>query len=235
MSISSTLWGCEHCACMISFVLVCVWGGGEGVILTTPPGFSQMAEERQHATPPFLQTSSHINFAPFQKISAKCHLRSCHLVGSDDPTSKNIYDCDMSTVFKMSVWNFQELMMVSVPTRRISRNFDFGDLILWPKFRSILRPDNIAQWENVQILVLFESTSEIVISITRYSYIGPLSMTHMQFWPNDLSLRSFEVIWGQICFLPLTFDRIKIERWEWLQSVSFAKTHRLIRNMTYLA
>ena len=35
--------------------------------------------------------------------------------------------------------------------------------------------------------------------------------------------------------MPLTFDSIEIERWERFQSVSLAKTHRLICKMTYLA
>ena len=60
-------------------------------------------------------------------------------------------------------------------------------------------------------------------------------MTRMQFPPNDLPFRLFEVIWGHIRVLPLTFDRIVIERWEWSQCVSIAQTHRLICNMTYLA
>ena len=47
-----------------------------------------------------------------------------------------------------------------------------------------------------------------MLSISRYSYIGPFSLIHMQFWPIDLSLGSFKVIWGQIRFLPLTFERI---------------------------
>ena len=36
-------------------------------------------------------------------------------------------------------------------------------------------------------------------------------------------------------FLPLTFDRIEIVRWGWYQYVSFAQTHRLICNITYLS
>ena len=63
--------------------------------------------------------------------------------------------------------------------------------------------------------LFFESASKNMLSISRHSYIGPLSMIHMQFQPNDLSFGSFEFIWGQIPFLPLTFDRIEIERWEW--------------------
>ena len=60
-------------------------------------------------------------------------------------------------------------------------------------------------------------------------------MTRVLLWPNDLSFRSFEVFGVQIRFLPITFDRIETERWEWSQTVSFAKMHRLICNMNYLA
>ena len=35
-------------------------------------------------------------------------------------------------------------------------------------------------------------------------------------------------------FLPITFDRIEIERCGWSQCVPLAETHRLICNMTYL-
>ena len=80
-----------------------------------------------------------------------------------------------------------------------------------------------------------ESTSGNVLFISRHSYIGPLSMTRMQFWPNDPFFRSFKVIWGHIRFLPVTFDRTEMERWEWSQCVSLAQTHRLVCNITYLA
>ena len=52
-----------------------------------------------------------------------------------------------------------------------------------------------------------ESTGKNVLPISRYFYIGLLSMIRMQFGPNDLSFGSFEVMWGQIWFLLLTFDR----------------------------
>ena len=44
-------------------------------------------------------------------------------------------------------------------------------------------------------------------------------------------LRSYEVTF----FLPLTFDRIEIERWWWSRYVSLVQTHRLIFDMTYLS
>ena len=83
--------------------------------------------------------------------------------------------------------------------------------------------------------VFFESTSGNLLFMSRYSYIRPLSVTRMQFWPDDFSFRSLEVIWGHIRVLPLFFDRIEIERWGWSQCVSLAQTHRMICSMTYLA
>ena len=71
--------------------------------------------------------------------------------------------------------------------------------------------------------VCSDSTSENVLFISRYYYIGTLSMTPMQLWPNDHSFRSFKAIWGHICFLTLTFDRIEIGRWGWSQYVSLAQ------------
>ena len=79
------------------------------------------------------------------------------------------------------------------------------------------------------------TTSGYVLFISRYSYIRSLSMTPMQFWTNDHSFGSFEVIWGHIHVFPLTVDRIEIKRWGWSQCVSLAQTHWLICNVTYLA
>ena len=57
-----------------------------------------------------------------------------------------------------------------------------------------------------------ESTRGSVLTLSIFSYIRSLSITHLQFWPNDLSYGSYEVIWGRTHFLSLTFDRIKIDR-----------------------
>ena len=45
---------------------------------------------------------------------------------------------------------------------------------------------------------------------------------------------SFEVICGQIRFLPSTFDRVEIEQWGWYICVSLAKTQRLTSDIAYL-
>ena len=98
----------------------------------------------------FLHTFSYIFFAPFLKVSAQGLARSVHRVRSNDPTSKNICDCAMTTVLKGSTRNFQELIRTSVPTKRISRNLDYSDLGS-DQFsgRTIIR-----QWENVQMLLI---------------------------------------------------------------------------------
>ena len=43
------------------------------------------------------------------------------------PYLRNIHDCAVTTVLMVSLWNFQ-LINAPVPTKRISRNFDLGDL-----------------------------------------------------------------------------------------------------------
>ena len=44
------------------------------------------------------------------------------------PYLKNIYDCAMITVFNGPIWDFLKLIETSVPTKRLSQNFPFGDL-----------------------------------------------------------------------------------------------------------
>ena len=48
--------------------------------------------------------------------------------------------------FKISIWNFQELIKVSAPTKCISLNFDLGDLRSGQFWDLTI----IRQWENVQ-------------------------------------------------------------------------------------
>ena len=45
--------------------------------------------------------------------------------------------------------------------------------------------------------------------------------------------RVLRVIWGQMRFLPLIFDRIELEQCGWSQCIPLAETHRLICNMAY--
>jgi len=50
-------------------------------------------------------------------------------------------------------------------------------------------------------------------------------------WPPQGHLRSLGVTDG---FLPITFDRVKIQNWKWRQCVCLVNTHRLIWNLTHL-
>ena len=85
--------------------------------------------------------------AYFLKISVQGHLMSRHQARSSDPTFENICDCAVTEVPKGSTWHFQELIRVSVPTTRLSRNFDINDLRSGPfSCHTIIR-----QWENVQM------------------------------------------------------------------------------------
>ena len=121
-------------------------------------------------------------------------------------------------------------MKSPVSTKRISQNFDFGDMRSGQFSDQIIRYRAMRKYSNA---FYSEHTREIMVIISRLSYLRPLSMTHMYVWPNYLS-GSFEVIRGQMRFLPLTFDRIEVEQCGWSQCVSHAETHRLVCNMTYL-
>ena len=68
----------------------------------------------------FLQNSEKITHG---KVIPAQVTRSGH-----DSTSKNIYDRPVATVYKRYIRNFHELIRASVPTKRMSRKFDFSDL-----------------------------------------------------------------------------------------------------------
>ena len=123
--------------------------------------------------PFFWHTLLYINFSPFQKISAQGRLRSRHQVRSSDSTSKNIYDNAVTTVFKVSISNFQKLIRTSIPIKVYSRNFDFGDL----RSGRFCDVAIIRQWENVQMLFL----PKLRVG-TCYSSQDVLILGHSQ-WP----------------------------------------------------
>ena len=119
----------------------------------------------------------------------------------------------MTTVFEASIWNFQELIRASVPTKHTSRNFDFGDL------RSVQFWDltNIRQWGNVHMPFFSESTGGNELFISGYSYIRPSGWPACSFdpctewyaiWPTWLDTWPHATLtWGQI--LTLTF-KVKV-------------------------
>ena len=137
----------------------------------------------------------------------------------------------MTTIFEISIWNFQELIKESVPTKLIYRNFDFGD----PRSGQFWDLTAIRQWENVhmppfpkvRVAKCYLSQYILTLGHSRWPVSSFDPMT-----PPSGHLRSYEVTFA---FLPLPFDRIEIEHWGWFQYASLAQTHRLICNMMYLS
>ena len=61
----------------------------------------------------------------------------------------------------------------------------------WLDVMPALWPDHYEAKRKCSNALHSESTSESMLIISRFSYIRPLSMTHMEFWPNDLFFGSF--------------------------------------------
>ena len=136
----------------------------------------------------------------------------------------------MTIVLNGSTWNFQELIRASVPTKRVSRNFDFSNL------RSGQFSDQtiIRQREYLKMLRIPNVRGK-----SSYMYQDWLAPGHSR-WPiyrfdpmisPSGHSRSYEV---KCVFFPMTFDRIRLEHWGWFSCVSLTETHRQICNMTYL-
>ena len=128
---------------------------------------------------------------------------------------KNIFDCVLPTVFKGSIRNrqhFHQLIRASVPTKRMYRNlisetWDQANFVTSPLLAIGKCSNPLIRNVRVGVCYVFSS---------RFSYIKPLSMTWMQFWPL------LRVIRVHCQFLPLTFNIIEREHWGWSQFVSLA-------------
>ena len=128
----------------LTFALVVVMG--EGAFLTIPPGCSWTGKKRRHCALRFWHAFPYINCATLKKISP----RSSQVRSPGQAKwsyLENIYDCVVTTVFKVSICNFQELIKASIPTKRLSRNFDFVDLRSGQFWDLTI----ISQWENIQM------------------------------------------------------------------------------------
>ena len=168
--------------------------------------------------------------APFLKISAESHRRSDHQVRSSDPTSKNICDFTVTTVLKGSTWNLQGVIRVSVPTKRMSRNFYFGDL----RSGQFCDLHIIGNGRKSRTLLC---ASGPVIFIMNWVMLGYYWWSRCKFW----SVTFIEVLWGHMTssevtnrFWLITHDWKELETWAWSHCVCIVATHRLICSMTYL-
>ena len=117
-----------------------------GVILTTPMFFSRIAKKWQRAAPPFCIPFHASISHPSRKFQSKVISGQVTRTGQVTLPKKNS-DFAMITVFEVPIRNFQ-LIKASVPTKRVSRNFDFGDLRSGQFWDLTI----IRQWENVHML-----------------------------------------------------------------------------------
>ena len=208
----------------LTFVLV-------EVVLTTPIGFSGMAVKRRRVAPPFF---AYLFIHQFCTLPENSSPRSPQ-VRSPGQVKWTYLKKYLGFCRDYSFWVIN-MKLSGVYKGICTYKTHISEFWLqWPEVRSISWPHHYKARGKCWYAGYSKSTGGNVLFISRYSYNWPFLMTRVQFWPNDLSFESFEVRWGHIRFLPLTFDRIEIERWGWSQCVSLAQTHRLICNMTYLA
>jgi len=80
----------------------------------------------------------------------------------------------------------------------------------------------------------FENTHQMTLIFSRSCHMKLFLMTHVQLLSNDLPQGHLRSQRGHRGFLPITFDRVKIENWKWRQCVCLVNTHRLIWNLTHL-
>ena len=128
----------------LTFVLL-----GGSVLTPNPVRFFRGGEKQRRSAPRFLRTLSDIFSTPFLQILSPGYFRSGHEVGSSGTTSNIVCDCAMATVVEWSIWNFQDIMRLSGPTKRISQNF-FIDGLRSGQFCDL---PIIRQWEKIKAFV----------------------------------------------------------------------------------
>ena len=104
-----------------------------GGVWTPPPPthlwfFADSKKTAAHSAAGFSPTLSPIFLATFVKVSILGHARSGHQVRSSDHTLQKLYNRAPATVFEGKLWNCQNMIRSSVPTKCISWIFDIGDL-----------------------------------------------------------------------------------------------------------
>ena len=128
-------------------------------------------------------------------------------------------------MFQGKLWNFRNMMRSSVPTKRISRIFDIGDL------RS-------GHFCDLPIMSMGKKSTPLYLlwrkPIWMESYrIGHLRTIRVKIciaYPSKGHLRSPEVTNRH---LPITFDRKEIETWDWCHYVRLGQANWLICNITH--
>jgi len=97
--------------------------------------------------------------------------------------------------------------------------------------RDLLHCKSMGKYSNASY---FENTYQITPIFSRLCHMKSFLMIHVQLLSNDLPQGHLRSQRGHRGFLPITFDRVKIENWKWRQCVCLVNTHRLIWNLTHL-
>ena len=128
-------------------------------------------------------------------------------------------------MFQGKLWNFRSMMKSSVPTKRISRIFDIGDL----RSGHLCDFPIISQWAKKSTPLYLLSRKPIWVESYRIGQLRTIRVKICIAYPSKGHLRSTEVTNRH---LPITFDQKEIETWDWCQYVRFGQANRLICNMT---
>ena len=131
---------------LLTFALL---GGG---VFEHPPlrFFADSKKTAARSAAGFSPTLSPIFLATFVEVSILSHARSGHQVRSSDHTLQKLYNRAPATVFERKLWNFRNMIRLSVPTKCISWIFDIGDLRSG-HFRDL---PIISQWAKIKLPVL---------------------------------------------------------------------------------
>ena len=130
-------------------------------------------------------------------------------------------------MFQGKLWNFQNMMKSSVPTKPLSRIFyisdfrsgDFCDLPIIPKSMDKKSTPLYLLWRKL-----------IWVESYRIGQLWTIRVKIYIAYPSKGHLRSPEVTNSH---LPITFDQKEIETWDWCQYVRLGQTNLLICNMTH--
>ena len=158
-------------------------------------------------------------------------MRSGHQVRSSDP--KYISNRATATMFQGTLWNFQNMMSSSVPTKRISQQnktyiSDFW--YRWPQVRSFLRPPHYKSMGKKSTPLYLLWRKHIWVESYRIGQLWTIRVKICIAYPSKGHLRSPEV---KNRHLPITFHQKEIETWDWCEYVRLGQANPMICNMSH--
>ena len=129
-------------------------------------------------------------------------------------------------MFQGKLWNFQNMMKSSVPTKRISWIFYIGDL----RSGHFCDLPIISRWAKKLTLLYLLWRKRFWVEPWSIGHLWTIRVKNCISYPSKGHLRSPEVTNRH---LPITFDQKEIETWDWCQYVRLDQTNRVICNMIH--